>query len=81
MRGRHVTQTPMNGGEAAQGIFRQGTSGVWKFAKSTNMHCLNCLNCLMLWFPCQACPEELEEIRGCNESPCGGRHCQALGLG
>eukprot|EP00913_Durusdinium_trenchii_P029699 g27836.t1 len=24
----------------------------------------------------EACPEELEEIRGCNESPCGGRHCQ-----
>ena len=25
----------------------------------------------------QACPEKLEELRGCNESPCGGKHCEA----
>eukprot|EP00434_Breviolum_minutum_P022929 symbB.v1.2.020228.t1/scaffold1690.1/size105730/2 len=38
MRGRHITESPRNGG--------------------------------------QACPEQLEELRGCNESPCGGKHCE-----
>lgn len=27
--------------------------------------------------PFQACPQDLEELRGCNESPCGGKHCEA----
>jgi len=24
----------------------------------------------------KACPQDLEELRGCNESPCGGKHCE-----
>ena len=32
----------------------------------------------VLTFMVQACPEQLEELRGCNESPCGGKHCEAF---